>query len=76
MSLRTIIKEQRVFRCDYICDDCPNEWTDHLLTVSHSWCPCCEGKTEPYLVTEFVERRPEFDLGTGLDEALAAMDQE
>lgn len=37
-----------VFRNYYQCDACPNEWGDEMLSVSHSWCPCCDGKVEPY----------------------------
>jgi hypothetical protein len=60
---KIIHKEQRVFRCDYICDECPNEWTDHLLVAGPSWCPCCERLTEPYHVDEMVELQAQFDLG-------------
>jgi hypothetical protein len=56
-------KAQRVFICHYQCDACPNEWEDELLAVSHSWCPCCDAKVEPYYTEEFEVERPEFDLG-------------
>jgi hypothetical protein len=54
-------RQQRIFRCHYFCDDCPNEWSDELLTASVSWCPCCDGAAEPYCVEEFEEDRPEWE---------------
>ena len=77
ISLKTVIRERRVFRCVYFCEDCTragSEWTDHLLVAGPSWCPCCDRLTEPDSVDEIIEEGPEFDLGDGLDEALAAME--
>lgn len=64
-ALRGIIRfrNQRVFHCFYECNECTDlgsEWMDEMLTVSHSWCPCCGLKAEPYFVEEFEEERPEF----------------
>ena len=42
------MKPQRVFRNHYQCDACPNEWSDDMLVVGPSWCPCCDGSVEPY----------------------------
>jgi hypothetical protein len=42
------MKQQRVWRNHYICDECPNEFSDEMLVISHSWCPCCDAQIEPY----------------------------
>ena len=60
--LGIVLRAQRIMRCYYLCDDCPNEWTDELLVAGPSWCPCSDAAIEPYSVEEFVEERPEFDL--------------
>lgn len=51
----TTLRPLRVFRNFYLCDECPNEWTDEMLTVSHSWCPCCDKQCEPYDSVAFIE---------------------
>jgi len=38
----------RVFRCHYICDECPNEFADEMLVIGPSWCPACDAEIEPY----------------------------
>ena len=48
-------KQFRIFRNHYICDDCPNEWTDEMLVISHSWCPCCDMKCDPYSSESLIE---------------------
>jgi len=72
-----VLRGQRVFRCHYICNDCTDtgsEWVDEMLCQSHSWCPACDTRAEPYLVEEIYVERPEFDdLGDGLDKAMEAM---
>jgi hypothetical protein len=60
-----VLREQRVFRCHYLCDDCTDvgsEWCDELLVAGPSWCPCCDTQREPYAVDEIFIERPEFDL--------------
>jgi hypothetical protein len=79
MSLITR-KPRRVFRCDYICDECPNEWTDEALVIATGFCPCCDKPVEPYHTVELWDERAMFDLGDeidpdGLDKALAAMEE-
>lgn len=43
-----MLKPMRVFRCHYICEECPNEFSDEMLTISSSYCPCCDAEIEPY----------------------------
>ncbi len=57
-----IRRAQRVFRCHYICEACPNEWCDELLTTGVSWCPCCDAECEPYSTEEYEVELPEFDV--------------
>ena len=63
-SLRGIVelKRARVFRVHFYCEACPNEFTDEMLTVSHSYCPCCDARIEPEPGSwdEYEEERPEF----------------
>jgi hypothetical protein len=54
-------RAQRIFRCHYQCDECPNEWNDELLVAGPSWCPCCDMELEPYCVEQFEAERPEWD---------------
>lgn len=49
-------KPLRVFRCHFICDECPNEWADEMLTQGVSWCPCCDKECEPYNVETLFEQ--------------------
>lgn len=48
-------KPQRVLKCHYICEACDHEWSDPLLVAGTSWCPCCDGATEPYSVEEMFD---------------------
>jgi len=43
-----VLKPMRVFRCHYICDECPNEFADEMLVIGPSWCPSCDKECEPY----------------------------
>ncbi len=43
-----MLKPMRYFRNYFQCDACPNEWSDDMLVVGPSWCPCCDGSVEPY----------------------------
>lgn len=63
-ALRGIIrfKEQRVFRCHFVCAACEATFEDEMLVRGASWCPCCETRCDPAAVMEFTEERPEFDL--------------
>ncbi len=38
----------RIFRNHYLCDDCPNEWSDLCMVVAPAYCPCCDARCEPY----------------------------
>jgi hypothetical protein len=49
------VKPIRVIRNHYLCDECPNEWTYDMLVISHDWCPCCDGKCEPYASESLIE---------------------
>ena len=62
LGVQIVLKAQRVFTITYYCDDCCNEFTDEMLTVSHSWCPCCDAKCQPGTIEEHEEEMPEFDL--------------
>lgn len=47
--MATIFKrEMRYFRNHYLCDDCPNEWSDEMAVIGPSFCPCCDQQSEPY----------------------------
>ena len=41
-------KPLRVFRVYFQCEECPNEFMDEMLTVSSSYCPCCDAEIQPY----------------------------
>jgi len=60
---KIIHKAARVFTLTYYCEACPSEWTDETLCVTHSYCPCCDARTEPGTIEEAEVIRPEFDLG-------------
>lgn len=45
---RASLKQFRIFRNHYLCDDCPNEWSDEMMVVGPSYCPCCDAQAEPY----------------------------
>ena len=45
----------RYFRNHYLCEECPNEFSDEMCTISHSWCPACDGRCEPYSSESLVE---------------------
>ena len=42
------MKQFRIFRNHYLCDACPNEWSDEMMVVAPSYCPCCDAEAEPY----------------------------
>lgn len=44
----TTTKPLRYFRNYFLCEECPNEWSDDMLVVGPSWCPCCDKSCEPY----------------------------
>jgi hypothetical protein len=58
-------RQFRIFRNHYLCDACPNEWSDEAMVVAASYCPCCDAEAEPYdseallddvvIVTEEIE---------------------
>jgi len=56
----------RVFRCHYICDECPNEFADEMLVIGPSWCPACDAEIEPYSSEDL------FDIEAYDDEAEVA----
>lgn len=47
----------RVFRLFYLCDHCPdgNEFDEILPVVTHSYCPTCDAKVEPYDTEALLE---------------------
>jgi hypothetical protein len=53
-------RQFRIFRNHYLCDDCPNEWSDEMMVVGLSYCPCCDREAEPYdtetLLDEVIEK--------------------
>ena len=67
-GINVVFKAQRVFTLTYYCESCPNEFTDEMLTASHSYCPTCDRRVEPGTIEEHEEERPEFDLS---DEGIA-----
>jgi hypothetical protein len=42
------MKQFRIFRNHYLCDYCPNEWSQEAMVVAPGYCPCCDRKAEPY----------------------------
>lgn len=42
------MKQFRIFRNHYLCDVCPNEWSEEMMVVDTGYCPCCERAAEPY----------------------------
>lgn len=57
MSLPTglVLRPVRMFKNRYVCDACDFDWTDDMLMISHSWCPECEARNEPWLSEPFLE---------------------
>lgn len=51
----------RVFRVTYYCEECPNEFTDEMLTVAHSYCPCCDMRCEPDGIEEYEVETDEVE---------------
>lgn len=49
-----VLRPMRVFRNRYHCERCGEHWEDEMLTVSHSWCPFCESKREPWDYEELI----------------------
>jgi hypothetical protein len=50
------------FRCSYLCDACPNEWEDEVVSPGESYCPSCDAVCEPYFTEEVVEERAVFEV--------------
>ncbi len=42
------MRQFRIFRNHFICDSCPNEWSDEAMVVGPSYCPCCDASCDPY----------------------------
>jgi hypothetical protein len=42
------MKQFRIFRNHYLCDYCPNEWSQEAMVVAPGYCPCCDRRAEPY----------------------------
>jgi hypothetical protein len=42
------VKQFRIFRNHYLCDDCPNEWSTEMPVVASDYCPCCDREADPY----------------------------
>ena len=64
-TLKIVPREQRIFRCYYVCDapDCSpigSEWVDEALVVTTGYCPCCDRAYEPVDFDEIIEERLEF----------------
>lgn len=75
----TILRPLRVWRNHYACDECPNEWSDELLTQGVSWCPCCDKEIEPYASEALfvdVEVEDEEDSDEGIGPSLYVMEPE
>ena len=56
-------KAVRIFRNHYQCDACPHEFSDEMLCIASSFCPCCDAECQPYSSEQFTVDLPEFDLG-------------
>ena len=41
-------KQFRIFRNHFLCDGCPNEWSDEALVIASAYCPCCDALCDPY----------------------------
>jgi hypothetical protein len=52
----------RVFVNHYLCEACPNEFSEEMPVVTHSWCPCCEARCEPYDYETLLEDAAEEDV--------------
>jgi hypothetical protein len=68
-----IKREMRYFRNHYLCSDprCDNEWSDEMLVVGPSYCPCCEREADPYASDPLLEELKalvEHSLGKLLDD--------
>ena len=55
------LKALRVFRVTFYCDECPNEFTDEMLTLAPSYCPCCDKECEPDGYDEYEVETDEED---------------
>lgn len=49
-----VLRPMRVFRNMYHCVHCGERWDDEMLTISYSWCPYCEARTEPHDTEELI----------------------
>lgn len=49
------MKQFRIFRNHYLCPDCPNEWSDEMMVVGPSYCPCCDAEAGPYDTDSLLE---------------------
>ena len=49
------MKTFRVFRNWYLCDACPNEFSDEMMVVGPSYCPCCDAECQPYTHDALLE---------------------
>ena len=45
----------RVFHNHYLCQRCPNEWSEPSVVAGASYCPACDRATEAYLSEQFEE---------------------
>lgn len=48
LHTRDALRQFRVFHLHFLCDHCPNEWSEHSMVVAPGYCPCCDRKVEPY----------------------------
>ena len=55
LRTREALRQFRVFHLHFLCDACPNEWSEHSMVVAPSHCPCCDAKCEPYDTEALLE---------------------
>jgi hypothetical protein len=48
-------KQFRIFRNHYLCENCPDEWSDEMMVVGPSHCPYCDAEAEPYDTEALLE---------------------
>jgi len=55
----------RVWHMHFLCDDCPNEWTEDGLVCGPAFCPACDRECQPYASIDLLE--PEEEPMTNLE---------
>lgn len=48
LHTRELLRQFRIFELHFLCDACPNEWSEMSMVVAPAYCPACDAKCEPY----------------------------